>query len=114
MATNHPSKNWINLAQASFGASVIEATDEFFGAKENLLNDSDPVFIPGKFTDQGKWMDGWEDLEGRILTQLVVSSGGDSEKQASIEAEGGKFPVKWRVSISIWRMIPGTPSLITQ
>ena len=65
MTTNHPSKNWINLAQASFGASVIEATDEFFGAKENLLNDSDPVFIPGKFTDQGKWMDGWESRRKR-------------------------------------------------
>lgn len=50
----------IDLASARLGGRAIAANDEFFAAKENLLNPDPPVFIPGKFTDQGKWMDGWE------------------------------------------------------
>jgi len=49
-----------NLASERLGARVIEANDDFFAPKENLLKDSKPVFIEDKFTDRGKWMDGWE------------------------------------------------------
>lgn len=50
----------IDLASASFGGRAIEANDEFFAAKENLLKPSEAVFIEDKYTDRGKWMDGWE------------------------------------------------------
>jgi allantoicase len=53
-------KSTINLASASLGAAVLSANDEFFGAKERLISDATPVFIPEKYDDNGKWMDGWE------------------------------------------------------
>src|ERR1700723_3795244 len=49
-----------NLASERLGARVIAANDEFFAPKENLLKESNPIFIQGKYTDRGKWMDGWE------------------------------------------------------
>lgn len=50
----------INMAQSRLGAEVVYANDEFFGAKERLIEPADPVFIPDKYDDHGKWMDGWE------------------------------------------------------
>ncbi|MCO5176454.1 MAG: hypothetical protein M9890_05720 [Thermomicrobiales bacterium] len=51
---------WPNLAQPRLGAEVISATDEFFAAKERMIQAEPPVRIPGKFDDHGGWMDGWE------------------------------------------------------
>lgn len=51
---------WANLASARLGAKVASVTDEFFAKADRMLQDSAPVFIPGKFDDHGKWMDGWE------------------------------------------------------
>jgi allantoicase len=50
----------INLASPRLGSEVISATDEFFAPKERLLQDAPSVFVPDKFDDHGKWMDGWE------------------------------------------------------
>lgn len=50
----------IDLASERLGGAVLFANDEFFAPKENLLKLSEPVFIEGKYTDLGKWMDGWE------------------------------------------------------
>lgn len=50
----------IDLASELVGGSVIAASDEFFAPKENLVRASAPVFISDKYTDRGKWMDGWE------------------------------------------------------
>lgn len=50
----------VNMAQIRLGAEVVYANDEFFGAKERLIEPADPVFIPDKYDDHGKWMDGWE------------------------------------------------------
>ena len=55
----------VNLAQRILGAEVLSATDDFFAEKENLLDPSSPKFIEGKFTDRGKWMDGWESRRRR-------------------------------------------------
>jgi allantoicase len=49
-----------NLASQRLGGRVLEANDDFFAPKENLLKESNPVFIEGKYTTHGKWMDGWE------------------------------------------------------
>jgi allantoicase len=49
-----------DLASQRLGGRVLEANDEFFAPKENLLKPSKPIFIDGKYTDRGKWMDGWE------------------------------------------------------
>jgi allantoicase len=50
----------VDLASVRLGGRVLEANDEFFAPKENLLKPSKPIFIEGKYTSRGKWMDGWE------------------------------------------------------
>jgi allantoicase len=51
---------YIDLAAERLGGRVLAANDEFFAPKENLLKASTPVWIEDKYTDVGKWMDGWE------------------------------------------------------
>ena len=55
----------IDLAAEKLGGAVLFANDEFFAPKENLLKASAPIFIEGKYTDLGKWMDGWESRRRR-------------------------------------------------
>jgi allantoicase len=55
----------IDLASEKVGGAVIYANDDFFAPKENLLKASEPIFIAGKYTDRGKWMDGWESRRRR-------------------------------------------------
>ena len=55
----------IDLASEKVGGAVLVASDDFFAPKENLLKPSEPIFIEGKFTDRGKWMDGWESRRRR-------------------------------------------------
>ena len=50
----------VDLAAEKVGGAVLVANDEFFAPKENLLKSGAPIFIEGKYTDLGKWMDGWE------------------------------------------------------
>jgi allantoicase len=50
----------IDLAGERFGGVVVAANDDFFAPKENLIKRGAPVWIEGKYTDRGKWMDGWE------------------------------------------------------
>ena len=50
----------VDLASERLGASVIVANDDFFAPKENLIKPTAPIWIEGKYTDRGKWMDGWE------------------------------------------------------
>ena len=50
----------IDLAAARLGGRALKASDEFFAPKANLLQPGRGVFIEGKYTPRGKWMDGWE------------------------------------------------------
>ena len=50
----------VDLASEKLGGAVLAANDEFFAPRENLLKPDAPIFIEGKYTDLGKWMDGWE------------------------------------------------------
>jgi allantoicase len=47
------------------GGRAIAASDDFFASKSNLVKPGPPIFIPGKFTSRGKWMDGWESRRRR-------------------------------------------------
>jgi allantoicase len=49
-----------DLAAERLGGRVLDANDDFFAPKENLLKESKPIFVEGKYTARGKWMDGWE------------------------------------------------------
>jgi allantoicase len=55
-----PFTNLADLAASRVGGRAIAANDEFFAPRANLLKPEPAVFVPGKFTSRGKWMDGWE------------------------------------------------------
>ena len=61
----HPFHEWIQLEQPRLGTRVTYATDEFFAAKERLIDPRKPVFVDDKYDDRGKWMDGWESRRKR-------------------------------------------------
>jgi len=94
----------IDLASERLGGAVLFANDEFFAPKENLLKPAAPIFVEGKYTDLGKWMDGWESQRRRtpgfdwcivrlglpgIIRGVVVDTShfkGNYPEQCSIEA----------------------------
>jgi allantoicase len=57
--------NLVDLASARLGGRVLFANDEFFASRHNLVKREEAIFIPGKFTPNGKWMDGWESRRKR-------------------------------------------------
>jgi len=57
--------NLVDLAAERVGGAVLYANDDFFAPKENLLKARAPVFVEGKYTERGKWMDGWESRRRR-------------------------------------------------
>ncbi|WP_333667137.1 allantoicase [Flavobacterium sp.] len=68
-----------DLAAERLGGKVLYATDDFFAEKENLILPTRGVFITDKYTDRGKWMDGWESRRKRTpghdwaIIQLATS-----------------------------------------
>ncbi len=58
-------RDYPNLASRKFGTEVVQTSDDFFAAKERLIDDQPPRFIPDKYDDHGKWMDGWESRRRR-------------------------------------------------
>jgi len=54
-----------NLASPRLGSEAISATDDFFADKSRMLLDQPAVFIPDKYDENGKWMDGWESRRRR-------------------------------------------------
>ena len=64
-AARQPFREWIQLEQPRLGTRVTYASDDFFAAKERLIQSPPPVFIADKYDDHGKWMDGWESRRRR-------------------------------------------------
>ena len=56
---------WSIWPRSASAATRSLANDEFFAEKENLLKPGRGIFIPDKYTDRGKWMDGWESRRRR-------------------------------------------------
>jgi allantoicase len=93
-----------DLVSARVGGRALYANDEFFAPRRCLVNPEPAVFIPGKYTTRGKWMDGWETrrrrtpghdwcvlalgLRGRIRAVNVDTSHfvGNQPERASLEA----------------------------
>ena len=60
--------SFINLTELSserLGGKALMCSDDFFAEKENLLKPGRGIFIADKYTDRGKWMDGWESRRKR-------------------------------------------------
>src|SRR5206468_10273461 len=47
-------------------AGVVYAPADFCASTPRLISPAEPVFIPGKYDDNGKWMDGWEGRRKRV------------------------------------------------
>ena len=68
-----------DLAAERLGGKALECSDDFFAEKENLLKLGRGIFIADKYTDRGKWMDGWESRRKRTsgndwcIIQLATS-----------------------------------------
>ncbi|MBI4061281.1 MAG: allantoicase [Elusimicrobia bacterium] len=100
----------IDLASARLGGKAVEASDEFFAPKENLLSPAKAVWIADKYTARGKWMDGWESRRRRVPGNdwCVIQLGlrglikgvnvdtsfftGNFPSQASLDARDGRGP----------------------
>jgi len=93
-----------DLVSARVGGRALYANDEFFAPRSCLVKPEPAVFIAGKYTSRGKWMDGWETrrrrtpghdwcvlalgLRGRIHEVDVDTSFfvGNQPERASLEA----------------------------
>ena len=56
----------VDLACELVGGTTVAATDDFFAAKENLIKPGPAAFDADRYTDLGKWMDGWESRRKRV------------------------------------------------
>ncbi len=55
-----------DLASELVGGKALACSDDFFAPMERMLHASAPVWIEGKYDDNGKWMDGWESRRKRV------------------------------------------------
>jgi allantoicase len=68
-----------DLAAERLGGKTLLCSDDFFAEKENLIKPGRGIFIADKYTDRGKWMDGWESRRKRTpghdwcIIQLATS-----------------------------------------
>lgn len=71
--------NLTDLAAEKLGGKTLLCSDDFFAEKENLIKPGRGIFIADKYTDRGKWMDGWESRRKRTtgndwcIIQLATS-----------------------------------------
>jgi allantoicase len=118
-----------DLAAERLGGKVLYATDDFFAEKENLIKPGRGIFITDKYTDRGKWMDGWESRRKRTpghdwcIVQLATTGIikgfdidtnfflGNHPPHASIEAallEEGAIITDWE-SVTWQEILPESP-----
>jgi len=53
-------RQYVDLASERIGGETLSCSDDFFAEMENLLKPGRGIFIDDKYTERGKWMDGWE------------------------------------------------------
>ena len=116
-----------DLASRALGGRAIAANDEFFAPKENLVVETEPVFDADRYTDRGKWMDGWETRRRRepgndwcvvelgvpgIVRGVVVDTAhfrGNHPESASVEAVRiGSTAERWE-SLAWEALVPRSP-----
>ncbi len=126
-----------DLVSARVGGRALYANDEFFAPRNRLVVPEPAIFVPGKYTDRGKWMDGWETrrrrtpghdwcvlklgLRGRLYEVDVDTSFfvGNQPEQASLEACDHRGPstrkalegAQWMVVLPPSHLEPGKSNL---
>jgi allantoicase len=118
-----------DLASARVGGKALYANDEFFAARGNLVKPGPAVFIPGKYTARGKWMDGWETRRRRtpghdwcvlqlglrgVIRGVDVDTShfvGNQPEQASLEAcDLRGRPSRAALELTAWtELLPPSP-----
>jgi allantoicase len=72
---------FVDLASERVGGETLSCSDDFFAEMENLLKSGRGIFIDDKYTERGKWMDGWESRrsygrdDGREFDWCIVRLG---------------------------------------
>ena len=116
-----------DLASSRLGGRAVAANDEFFAPKESVVLEGDATFDPGRYTDRGKWMDGWETRRRRepgndwcvvrlgvpgIVRYVVVDTShfrGNHPESASVEgARLDVEPVRWEDAAWV-PLVPRSP-----
>ena len=123
------STHLVDLASARLGGQAVAANDEFFAEKENLLKPEPAVWIADKYTDRGKWMDGWETRRRRtpghdwcivklglpgVIHTLVVDTAfftGNYPSHCSIDACGLPAGADPAAESVIWHPVLGRSEL---
>ncbi len=133
-----PPAGLIDLAAERVGGKALVANDEFFAEKENLLKPGRGVFIADKYTDRGKWMDGWETRRRRtpghdwcvvqlglrgVIKQVDIDTNhflGNHPPFASLDAVclAGQFPkepesLPWTAILDKSPLQPGSQNLFS-
>ncbi len=120
----------VDLASAALGGRACLCSDDFFAPMGNLVEPAEAVCRPDFYTEQGKWMDGWESRRRRVpghdwcIIELGVRgrvSGvdidtshflGNHPPYASIDActaPKGTSPLALRDKVSWIRILPQAP-----
>lgn len=95
-------KTYPDLARSSNGGKVLFATDDFFAVAENMISNSEPVWDADKYTEFGKWMDGWETRRKRTFGHdFCIIKLGLSGMVAGIDADTAFFTGNNTPGISI-------------
>src|SRR2546426_6402529 len=120
-----------DLASRWLGGTVMAASDEAFGDKENLLNPDAPIDDPGHYGNRGELVDGWETRRRReaghdwalirlgspgLITSINVDTSfftGNFPESCMVEAcgqEGYPSPSELNQSQASWvEIVPRSP-----
>ena len=105
-----------DLASRWLGSSVVAASDESFGDKENLLTPHAAAFEPGRYGNRGEIVDGWETRRRRDGGHdWVVVRLGTPGVITSVDVDTsfftGNYPESCSVEACGWEGYPGPADL---
>jgi allantoicase len=118
-----------DLASRLLGGSVPDANDEFFAARDNLINPEPPGFTPKTFGSKGQVYDGWETRRRRepghdfaivrlgapgVVHGVIIDTAffsGNFPPYASVEACGvSGYPTPAELAAAEWMtLVPHSP-----
>lgn len=118
-----------DLASRALGGTVISANDEFFAARDNLVEPAAPVYAPRTFGPKGQVYDGWETRRRRspghdhaivrlgapgVVRGVVIDTSfftGNYPPHASVEACGAEgYPSAEELADRDWLpLLPRSP-----
>jgi len=58
-------ENLVDLASGALGGIALGASDDFFAEAARIVDPEPARFDPERYTERGKWMDGWESRRKR-------------------------------------------------